>query len=226
MMGISELAGRISGFFEGLFSALPGHGETIIMMWCSMLILGAVAVIGARRIKEKPSGFQNLIEFGVETLQGMIRENLPEIAWGSFPVIAGIFLFILVMNLLGLIPIFKSPTGDINVTIAMALVVFGLMIYYGIKSKGFVGYIKSFFKPYFIFFPLNIIETLTKPLTLALRLFGNIFAGELLIVILARLVPIGVPVVMELFHGFIGVIQAYLFVMLAIAYIAVACEEE
>ncbi|NLU41862.1 MAG: F0F1 ATP synthase subunit A [Firmicutes bacterium] len=136
-----------------------------------------------------------------------------------------LFLFILFSNLIGVIPWFESPTADVNVPIGLALVVLAMMVYYGIKSKGFVGYLKSFIRPNVLFLPINLIETFTKPITLAFRLFGNIFAGELLVVILVRLIPIGVPTAFSLFHIFIGVIQAYLFFMLSLAYIAVAYEE-
>jgi len=195
----------------------------------SSLVITAVLVLLAllvtRNLRERPSGVQSLVEYAYEYLVGVIESSVPEGARGCAPVVITLFLFILFSNLIGVIPWFESPTADVNVPIGLALVVLAMMVYYGIKSKGLVGYLKSFIRPNVLFLPINLIETFTKPITLAFRLFGNIFAGELLIVILVRLIPIGVPTAFSLFHIFIGVIQAYLFFMLSLAYIAVAYEE-
>ena len=195
----------------------------------SSLVITAVLVLLAllvtRNLRERPSGVQSLVEYAYEYLVGVVESSVPEGARGCAPVVITLFLFILFSNLIGVIPWFESPTADVNVPIGLALVVLAMMVYYGIKSKGFVGYLKSFIRPNVLFLPINLIETFTKPITLAFRLFGNIFAGELLVVILVRLIPIGVPTAFSLFHIFIGVIQAYLFFMLSLAYIAVAYEE-
>ena len=132
-------------------------------------------------------------------------------------------------NLLGvvvglLLPQFKSPTGDLNVTMAMALVVFLLSQVYAVKTHGLKGYLVSFFKPN-PFLPLNLIELITRPPHLGIPAFGNIFAGEVLLVILYLLVPVVIPTVWSAFSVFIGVIQAYLFLMLGIAYISSSIEE-
>lgn len=188
-------------------------------------VLVLLALLVTRNLRERPSGVQSLVEYAYEYLVGVIESSVPEGARGCAPVVITLFLFILFSNLIGVIPWFESPTADVNVPIGLALVVLAMMVYYGIKSKGLVGYLKSFIRPNVLFLPINLIETFTKPITLAFRLFGNIFAGELLIVILVRLIPIGVPTAFSLFHIFIGVIQAYLFFMLSLAYIAVAYEE-
>ncbi len=148
----------------------------------------------------------------------------------AFPYLATLFLFILFSNLLGvipglLVPELKSPTGDLNVTFGLALVVFLLSQGYAIRARGLPAYLLSFFRPNPLFLPLNLVEIVTRPLTLAFRLFGNIFAGEVLLLILYFLVPVVIPSLWAAFSVFIGVIQAYLFVMLAIAYISSAVEE-
>ena len=195
----------------------------------SSLLVSVVLLIGAivvrRGLQTRPGRLQISLEMVYGYLTSTIRESLPEIAWGATPVILTLFFYILLANLVGLLPYIESPTATISSTVGLALIVFSMMIYYGVKTKGVRGYLKSFLRPHFLFLPINIVETLTKPVTLAFRLFGNIFAGELLIVILVLLVPVVVPTAFSLFHIFIGLVQAYLFFMLAIAYVAVACEE-
>ncbi len=201
------------------------HLDTIIMTWIVMALLVAAAVIASRRMKDVPGGFQNMVEYGVEALWGLVADNVPPRARRCFPVIATLFLFILASNLIGVVPGMKSPTADINVTLALATVVVGLTIYAGASVKGVWGYLIGFVKPNPLFLPLNLIELCTRAITLALRLFGNIFAGDVLVIILGKLVAYAVPTVGQAFHVFIGVLQAYLFVMLSIAYVTVAAEE-
>lgn len=213
------------GVQELVVFGLSLHKGVVVSSLVITAVLVLLALLVTRNLKERPSGVQSLIEYAYEYLVGVIESSVPEGARGCAPVVITLFLFILFSNLIGVIPWFESPTADVNVPVGLALVVLAMMIYYGIKSKGFVGYLKSFIKPNILFLPINLIETFTKPITLAFRLFGNIFAGELLIVILVQLIPIGVPTAFSLFHLFIGVIQAYLFFMLSLAYIAVAYEE-
>jgi F-type H+-transporting ATPase subunit a len=195
----------------------------------SSLVISAVlivfSVLATRRFSERPRGIQSAIELFYDTMVGIVESTVPEGARGCAPVVITLFVFILLSNLIGTIPWFESPTADVNTSVGLALVVFGMMVYYGIKSKGVLGYLKSFIRPSVLFLPINLIETFTKPITLAFRLFGNIFAGELLVLILFKLIPIGVPTAFSLFHVFIGAIQAYLFFMLSLAYITVAYED-
>lgn len=201
------------------------HRGVVISSLIVSAVLIAVSVLATRNLRERPSGLQSAVEYLYETMVSIVKRSVPEGARGCAPMAVTLFVFILLSNLIGAIPWFESPTGDMNVTVGLATVVFGMMVYYGIKSKGPLGYLKSFIRPNMLFLPINLIETFTKPITLAFRLFGNIFAGELLVLILVQLIPIGVPTVFSLFHVFIGVIQAYLFFMLTLAYVAVAYEE-
>ncbi len=206
----------------GVFSC---HLDTIVMTWIVMAVLVAVAILATRRLREVPSGLQNMVEFGVDALWRLVADNVPYKAQGCAPVIATLFLFILASNLIGVVPGMKSPTADINVTLALAAVVVGLTVYAGASANGIRGYLFSFIRPNPLFLPLNVIEICTRAITLALRLFGNIFAGDVLVIILGKLVAYAVPTVGQAFHVFVGVLQAYLFVMLSIAYISVAAGE-
>jgi len=167
---------------------------------------------------------QGMLEALYKFLKDTVAENMPPAAQSSFNFIATMFIFILCANMIGLLPIegFKSPTADVNVTLGLALLVLGATFYYGCKVRGVKEYLLSFFQPNVIFFPVHLIDMLVKPFSLAFRLFGNIFAGEVLLMILYFLVPVAVPTVWIAVSMFIGVIQAYLFAMLSIAYISSA----
>ncbi|MEW6230016.1 MAG: F0F1 ATP synthase subunit A [Bacillota bacterium] len=222
MTGASTEIGAHVVLRIGVFSF---HLDTIIMTWIVMAVLVGLAILATRRMKDVPGGFQNMVEYGVDALWRLVEENVPPRARGCFPVIATLFLFILVSNLIGVVPGMKSPTADVNVTLALAAVVVGLTVYAGASVKGITGYLVGFVKPNPLFLPLNLIELCTRAVTLALRLFGNIFAGDVLVIILGKLVAYAVPTVGQAFHVFVGVLQAYLFVMLSIAYVTVASEE-
>lgn len=175
-----------------------------------------------------------ILEATFKFLRDMVTENMPKEVQSSFNFIATLFLFILFSNMLGLLRIpvirlsgnevmeFKSPTADVNVTLGLALLVLAATVYYGCKALGVKKYLLGYFQPNPVFFPIHLIDTLIRPFSLAFRLFGNIFAGEVLLMILYYLLPVGVPVVWLAFSIFVGVIQAYLFAMLSIAYISAA----
>ena len=197
------------------------------MSWVVIIFLVAVSWLATRNLKLQPRGLQSVLETVVEFLQNLLRENIGPKGQGAFPFVATLFLFILFSNLIGLVwpGVTKSPTEDLNVTLGLAILVFSSMIYYGIKVQGLKKYLLSFFKPNFLFFPIHLIDFFVKPITLAFRLYGNIFAGAVFITILNLLFKPVIPVVGLVLGVFVGVIQAYLFLMLAMAYIASAMEE-
>lgn len=211
----------------GKFFGMKFHLDTLIMTWIVMAVLVGVSWITTRSLKKEPTGLQNILETVVDFLRNLLRENVGPAGRGAFPFVATLFLFILFSNLVGLLwPGFtKSPTEDLNVTVALALMVFFSMIYYGVKVQGLKRYLLNFFKPNILFFPIHLIDLLVKPVTLAFRLFGNIFAGAVFIIILNMLFKPVIPVVGLALGVFVGVIQAYLFLMLSMAYIASAMEE-
>lgn len=214
-------------FTEGEIFGLQFHLDIFLMSWVVIIFLVVVSWLATRNLKPQPRGLQNVLETVVEFLQNLLRENVGPKGQGAFPFVATLFLFILFSNLIGLVwpGVTKSPTEDLNVTLALALLVFSSMIYYGIKAQGLKKYLLSFFKPNFLFFPIHLIDFLVKPITLAFRLYGNIFAGAVFITILNLLFKPVIPVVGLVLGVFVGVIQAYLFLMLAMAYIASVMEE-
>lgn len=209
----------------GLFSI----NRTIVMTWIVMAIILAFAIavnVSVRRAEAagdySPKGFVNWGELLLEGVGGIVREMLGETGVSYIPFITTLTLFILVANLLGTIPLLESPTGDLNTTAALGLMVFLVVHYTSIKTKGIVNYIKGYFEPFWVLFPLNMIGEIAKPLSHSFRLYGNMTGGAILIGVVYMLAPWLVPVpLLGWFNIFSGVIQTAVFVMLAIAYIQI-----
>lgn len=203
------------------------HLDTLEMTWITMAIVLLFAIVATRGLKLVPGPWQCCLEMIVEWLDGQVGETLGRRGQFLKSFIVSLFLFLLVSNWLGLIPGFASPTSDINTTMGLALLVVVMVHVLGLYFKG-TKYIKHFFEPFFPFVVINIIEELAKPITLAFRLFGNILAGEVLILVLVALVPKWVvpSVIWLAFSIFVGFIQAVVFSMLTIAYLANAVAED
>lgn len=202
--------------------------ETLEMTWLTMAIVIFIAFLATRNLKMIPSGWQNVIEMVIIWLNEQIGVSIGSRGQLVAPLLITLFLFLLVANWLGLIPTLASPTNDLNTTLGLALMVIVLLHVFGLYYKGF-GYIKHFFQPVAPFVIINIIEELAKPITLAFRLFGNILAGEMLIAVLLLLVPIWMPIPSVVWLGFsmfIGVIQAFIFTMLSMSYLASAMKDD
>ena len=144
-------------------------------------------------------------------------------------VLLTMFLFILVGNELGLLPsphILTSPTNDLNTTLGLALVSSFMVHFVALRNQGLKKHIKHYFQPFAVFFVINLLEEFTKPITLAFRLFGNILAGEILMEVLYKLVPVGVPIIWLIFSLVIGLIQALIHTILTTSYLADSLREE
>lgn len=202
------------------FAGLTFHLDTLIMTWLTMAIIILLAVVATRNLKMKPQGWQNFLEMVVDALLEQIDANMGPRGRKLAPLVITLFLFLVVGNELGLIPGFTSPTSDLNTTLGLALMIVVLVHILGVVNKGPVRYFKHFFEPYVPFVIINIIEELAKPITLSFRLFGNILAGEILLLILGMLVPYVVPTAWLAFSVFVGVVQAFIFTMLSISYLS------
>jgi F-type H+-transporting ATPase subunit a len=135
-----------------------------------------------------------------------------------------LFTFLLVANWQGLVPGFTSPTNDLNTTLGLALMVVLLVHILGVQNHG-LAHFKHFFEPHWLFIIINLVEEIAKPVTLSFRLFGNILAGEILIIILGILVPYVIPSLWLTFSVVVGIIQAFIFTMLSISYLSGALKE-
>ena len=195
--------------------------DTIFTTWLSALIVFLIVFAATRGRAMVPSGVQNVVEMVFEFLFGQFRANVCKNYRKVSTVLLTLFMFILTANQIGLLPtehLTASPTNDLNTTLGLAIASSLLIHFYYIKNKGFGHWIKHFFQPIAPFVFLNLIEEISKPITLAMRLFGNILAGEILLEVLNNLAPWLVPIVWIAFSLFVGVIQAYIFTTLVSVY--------
>lgn len=195
--------------------------DTIFTTWLSALIVFLIVFAATRGRAMVPSGAQNVVEMVFEFLFGQFRANVGKNYRKVSTVLLTLFMLILTANQIGLLPtehLTASPTNDLNTTLGFAIASSLLIHFYYIKNKGFGHWIKHFFQPIAPFVFLNLIEEISKLITLAMRLFGNILAGEILLEVLNNLAPWLVPIVWIAFSLFVGVIQAYIFTTLVSVY--------
>lgn len=208
------------------FAGLTFHMDTLYMTWLVMAIIIAVSIAATRRLSLVPGRWQNFLEMVVTTLLDQIESTMGPKGRKLAPLIITLFLFILVSNELGLIPGFTSPTADLNTTVGLALMIIFLVHGLSIKNKGLVNYVKHYFQPFIPFVVINIVEELAKPVTLSFRLFGNILAGEILLMILGMLVPYVIPTAWLAFSVFVGIVQAFIFTMLSMSYLSSSLQDD
>ena len=203
-------------------------GEHVTYTWFVMLVLILAAFLASRSISMVPSGMQNLMESIISGVDGLIEETMGEEGKAFFPLIATFALFILVSNLIALIPGFYPPTANLNTNAALALIVFAMTHVVGFKKHG-VAYLKHFMGPIIwlapLMFIIEIIGHLARPLSLTLRLFGNMYGHEIVLMIFLALVPLFLPIPMMLMGVLVAFIQTFVFTLLAMIYIAGALEE-
>jgi len=223
------------------------HSDTIVTTWIVMVIsLIFFAWVGASYRSARVSRRQTVIEGVINYIADLATSVLGEQGEPFVPFFIALFLFIFLLNQFGFLPLKAlglpfggSPTADLNTTAAYALMVFVLIQAVGIRKFG-LGFYKHLAKPFWILTPINLLEELARPATLAARLFFNIFVGELLFIIIASIItakvmigPVNlslavtiVPFFIQFFNFFVGTIQAFLFTLLAIVYLSLAVAEE
>lgn len=216
-------------FLQWLEQQLHLHlGEHVTYTWFVMLVLFVLAFLATRGLKTIPSGLQNFMEVVVTGIENLIDETMGHKGRAYFPLIATFALFILVSNLVALIPGFYPPTANLNTNFALALTVFAMTHIIGFKEHG-IGYLKHFMGPILVLAPLmfiiEIIGHLARPLSLSLRLFGNMYGHEIVLMIFFGLVPFLLPIPMMLMGVLVAFIQTFVFTLLAMIYIAGALEE-
>lgn len=191
--------------------------DTVISTWVMMALILAIVALARRRV---PEALEMLVEF----LSDTITDVMARPADPYLPVLGALMLFIATANVVGAVPILVTPTRDINTPLAMALVVFFSVHYFGIRAKGVLGYIKDLSSPIFML-PLEVIGQLSRTLSLTLRLFGNIISTELIVAVIFALVPLIAPLPLIGFSMFTGLLQAYIFTALAAVFIGTAVEQ-
>lgn len=211
------------------------HGQVFLTSWFVIGMLVLASVLASRNIQRVPSGFQNLMEYALEFIRDLAKNQIGEKEYRPWvPFVGSLFLFIFVCNWSGALVPWKlvklptgelaAPTSDINTTVALALLTSLAYFYAGFSKKG-LGYFGNYVQPVPFMLPFKIIEDFTKPLSLSFRLFGNILADELVVGVLVLLVPLFVPLPVMALGLFTSAIQALIFATLAAAYIGEAMED-
>jgi F-type H+-transporting ATPase subunit a len=199
---------------------------TIVYTWGLMLVLavGSKLITRGLSMELERSRWQNLLEIIVTAIENQIEEvglSQPRIYLGF---LGTLFLFIALSALCTVIPGYEPPTGSLSTTAALALCVLVAVPLFGIEEQGLGGYLKSYMEPTVIMLPFNIVSEISRTLALAVRLFGNMMSGAMIIGILLAITPLIFPIVMTLLGLLTGMVQAYIFFILAAVYIAAATQ--
>ena len=211
----------ISIFPETVFSIGPVHiSDTVLTTWFVMAIITIICYFSTRKLSIKLSTYQEVLEAVFETIEKTIKDVLPIDPWLVVPVLGTIWIIIGFSNLTGLIPGLKTPTADINTTFAFAVISYSMAHVFGIATQGLKSYLLHYKEPSWILLPFHLIAEFTRTLALAVRLFGNMLSGEMIAVILLGVMGLIVPVPFDLLHIVIGLIQAYIFGVLTLVFIA------
>lgn len=194
--------------------------DSVVVTWGIVLVLGLVSFVATRRLHDRPGPLQNVLESMVEIVEAQIAEVTRFDPKHFVPFIGTLGLFLVVADTVPLFPGVGSPTRDISTTVALAVIVFVSVHVYGVWLVGPARYLRTYVDPHWLLLPFNIIGEITRTIALALRLFGNMLSGELVVAILLMLAGFLIPVPLQLLGLLIGVIQAYVFTLLAMVYIA------
>ena len=212
---------NIGIFPETVFSIGPVPiTSTVITTWLVMFIIVVICYFLTRSLSIKPSIIQEILEASFEAIEKTVRDVLPVDPWRVVPVLGTLWILIGFSNLTGLIPGLKTPTADLNTTFAFAVISYSMTHVFGIVTQGFKGYLSYYKEPTWILLPFRLIAEFTRTVALAVRLFGNMLSGEMIAVILLGIVGFLVPIPFELLHIVIGLIQAYIFGVLTLVFIA------
>lgn len=213
--------------------------QSIIVQWAVIVILAIAGILLSKNLKEVPKGKQVWAELIVEKLYGMVDENMGAKYQSFKPFIGAFFIYILALNLTGFLG-FAPPTSSISTTMGLALVTFLLIQGTSIKKNGILHYFKAYTKPFAVLLPINIMDRLTVPVSLCLRLFGNMFAGTIIVELvydalegISHSVGLKIPIfdtfipipVHLYFDAFDGAIHALIFTMLTMIFIKTTSEE-
>jgi len=197
---------------------------TVVWSWAVMALMTIGSWLITRRLQTgtELSRWQNLVEVIVTGIRDQIRQVSHQEPGGYLPFVGTLFLFIATANLLNVVPGYMAPTGSLSTTTALAICVFVAVPLYGIVYEGPLAYLRHYVHPTWLMLPFNVIGEISRTIALAVRLYGNIMSGTVLVAILVSLTPYFFPVVMQLLGLLTGMIQAYIFAVLAMVYIASA----
>lgn len=194
----------------------------VVTTWAIMGVLGAGSWLLTRRLTLHPDRRQVALELLVTGIDAQIEAVIGKRARPLLPLLGTLFIYLLAANLAGLFPAVEAPTAKIETPAALAVIVFFSVHYFGVRAHGLAGYLKSFAEPKLLLLPLNLLSEVTRTLSLMVRLFGNVMSGEFLIGLVLALAGLLVPVPLMALEALVGVIQAYIFSILATVFIGAA----
>lgn len=199
---------------------------TIVYTWVIMVLLVVLSYFVTSHLKQlshRTRG-QNFLEMLILLIERQLTDAGLQLSRQYIPFIGTLFIFIAFANLLTIVPVYEPPTSSLSTTAALALTIFFAVPYFGIRRKGFMGYLKTYLEPTFIMLPFNIISELTRTVALSVRLFGNMMSGVMILAILLSIAPIFFPIMMIVLGLLTGMVQAYIFSILATVFIAAAVQ--
>jgi F-type H+-transporting ATPase subunit a len=199
--------------------------EPVVVTWGLMAILGIGGWLATRSLLLRPTPTQTIVETVVNVIEDQIQGTMRVAPAPYVPMIGTLFLFILAANWCSLIPGVEPPTAHIETDAALGLIVFAAILYFGVRARGLVGYLKTFAEPTFVMIPLNIVETFTRTFSLIVRLFGNVMSGVFVVGIVLSLAGLLVPIPLMALDLLTGAVQAYIFTVLAMVFIGSALNE-
>jgi F-type H+-transporting ATPase subunit a len=187
-----------------------------------MAVLTLASWFVTRRLSMNPDRRQAILEVIVTSIAGQIYDVIRKDPRPFLPLLGTLFIFLVVANLSGMLPGVEAPTGKLETPAALALIVFAAVHYFGVRAQGPLGYLASFAKPKLIMLPLNIVSEVTSTFSLMVRLFGNVMSGELVIAVVVALAGLFVPIPLMALEILVGLVQAYIFTVLATVFIGAA----
>lgn len=197
-------------------------GVSVVTTWAIMVVLTAVSWLGTRRANVRAGTLQVILEIVVEAVSNQIRDVIRKDPWPYVGLIGTLFIFLAVANLTAIVPGAKPPTAHIETPAALAAIVFLSVHYFGIRSLGPAGYLKRYIRPNVLLLPFNVLSEITRTFSLMIRLFGNIMSHEIVLAVVVLLSGLLLPIPFMLLGILIGLIQAYIFSVLATVFIAAA----
>ena len=198
----------------------------VVTTWGIMLVLVALSRAATRHLRQDPGPVQVVLEGLIGAMDQAISDVLPKTSAQVLPFIGTLWIFVVVANLVGIIPGLHSPTGVLSTTAALAVLVFLSVHWFGVRSEGLRAYLKHYLAPSPVMLPFHLMSEVTRTLALAIRLFGNIMSLEMAVLLVLMVAGFLVPVPLLILHVIEALIQAYIFGMLALIYIASAIQTQ
>jgi F-type H+-transporting ATPase subunit a len=194
----------------------------VITTWIIMAALAGASWLVTRRLKTEADRRQAVLEIVVGGIAQQIEEIIRKDARPFLPLLGTLFIFLVIANLSGLVPGVEAPTSKLETPAALALIVFFSVHFFGVRTRGLRGYLASFAEPKLIMLPLNILSEVTRTFSLMVRLFGNVMSGEFVIALVVALAGLFVPIPLMVLEMLVGIVQAYIFTVLATVFIGAA----